>query len=329
MSPAKRRTILYSTAIVLAAGILFAGFGVPFPPDPGTRLQGAVMIAGLGDHDKALEICAIVLDEHPDSVEARVFRATFLAQAERFEEALEAYDDALSHAEKAGLVRSLRADRASVLLHAGRLPEFKRARDKLAAEKTDQYLHLLDGIAARRRGKWDDAEAAFRRALKSAPESFNARSLLVDTLVSRGNEALAARRFEEALEAHVAAQAVDPERVDLALKTAEVHLALEQEVAAVKVLKAVGLNTRGVAPLLCRAANALLQRGQTELALDTLATAHGVDPTSTQALFEKDPVWSKLRATTTLEEIVSKRNVNSNTGLTGSGAGIVSPRQGQ
>jgi len=93
------------------------------------------------------------------------------------------------------------------------------------------------------------------------------------------------------------------------------------------VLKAVGVNHRGVAALLCRAAGALWERGRKERALDVLATSYNADATSTTALFDKDPVWSKLRETTSLKQIVSKRNGNSNTGLTDSGTVIGSSRQ--
>lgn len=327
MSPTKLRTVLYTTGIVLAAGLLFVGFGITIPPDPGTRLHGATLVAALGDFDRALDMCDQVIEEHPDNLEARVYRATFLAQAERYDEALKAYDDALRHNDDEKLGRNLRADRASVLLHAGRTADYRRARDELAAEKVDYVLHLLDGIAALRDQKWHEAEAAFRRALKDDPNDRNALSLLVDVLVSRGTEALAARRFEESLEAYRAAQTFDPKRVDLALKTAEVLLALEQELAAIKVLKAVGVNNRGVAPLLCRAAGALWERGRKERALDVLATSYNADATSTTALFDKDPVWSQLRETTSLKQIVSKRNGNSNTGLTDSGTVIDSSRQ--
>ncbi len=319
MSRAKMRTILYSAGIVLSAGLLFAGFGITIPPDPGTRLHGASLIAALGNFDDALAICDKVLEEHPDNFDARVYRATFLAQAERHEEALKAYDDALRHTDDRKLTRSLRVDRASVLLNAGRESEYKRARDALAAERVDQHVHMLDGIALRRKREWKKAAEAFRRALDLDPENRNARSLLIDVLVAHGGKALSERNFQQSLEAHKAALAADPERVDVALKTAEVHLALEQELEARKVLEAIGLKNRGVTPLLCRAAAGLWQRGEKELALDTLATAYKAAATSTQALFDKDPVWSKLRQTTSLKRIVSERNGQPNTGLTGSG----------
>jgi len=325
MSRAKMRVTLYSATIVLAAGLLFAGFGITIPPDPGTRLHGATLIAALGNFDEAIAICDQVLDEHPKNVEARVYRATFLAQAGRYDDALDAYDDALRHNDDGDLDRSLRADRASVLLHAGRRAEYKRARDKLAAERVDACVHMLDGVAARRSREWEKAADAFRRALDLDPGNRNARSLLVDVLVARGNQALNERGVEQALEAYKAALAADPERVDVALKTAQAHLALGQELDARKVLEAVGVKNRGVAPLLCRAAAGLWQRGEKKAALDTLATAYEADATSTKALFDTDPVWSQLRETTTLGKIVSEQDSPPNTGLTGVGVGIVSP----
>ena len=51
----QRRGILYTTAVLAGAVLLFLGFGVTLPPDLGTRLSGAALLAGAGDYDKALE----------------------------------------------------------------------------------------------------------------------------------------------------------------------------------------------------------------------------------------------------------------------------------
>jgi tetratricopeptide (TPR) repeat protein len=171
MTTARRRIALYAVCLVLGAGLLIAGFGVTVPPDPGVRLSGARLLAGLEDYDRALAVCAQVIEEHPDCVDARVYRATFLAMAERHTEAIAAYDDALAHLEGHGeLRRQLLTDRASVLLAGGRKEEFALARDDLARERVDAGVHLLDGLKARHEGDSDAAAQALRRAVESDPE---------------------------------------------------------------------------------------------------------------------------------------------------------------
>ncbi|MCK6459884.1 MAG: tetratricopeptide repeat protein, partial [Planctomycetes bacterium] len=133
MSKGRRRVFLYATAIAVAGGLLFAGYGITVPPDAGTRLQGAAFLATLGDTERALEVCDQVLREHPDSVDARVFRATFLAAAGRHDDAVLAYEDAIARTEDESGRCDLVLDRASVLLQAGRTKEFEAERQRLAS----------------------------------------------------------------------------------------------------------------------------------------------------------------------------------------------------
>ena len=309
MSDSRRRTILYVSGVLLSAGLLFAGFGITIPPAAGARLSGASLIAGLGDTDKALAICDQVLEEHPGSVAARVYKATFLARAERYDEAVAAYDDALSKVEDdPALARNLRADRASVLLHAGRTDEFRTARDALARERVDAPVHLLDGLSARRDRDFPRAEAAFRRVLDEDPENVAAKSLLVEVLAARGEQAVAEGEFEKARAVYGRAYEVDKQRGDIALKLAEVHLARERPGDAMVLLDTLG-PVRGVAPLAFRAATMLLDGGsRDEQALAALAVAHAADPEGTAALFEKAPEWERSRANGSLAALLESQN---------------------
>lgn len=320
MSETRRRVALYVTGVGVAAALLFAGFGITVPPEAGTRLSGASLVAALGDFDQALAICETVLEEHPDSVDARVYRATFLAKAERYEEALVAYDDALAHAEKSSeLSRNLRADRASVLLSMGRNKEFAAAREELARERLDASVHLLDAVAAIKRKDEAGAEAALRRVLAEDPANASATGMLVVLLRRRGEAALAERDFATSLKALQEARGLAPQDIELGFLAAEVHLALGQEIAAMRVLEEIGLRERGAAPLAFRAATALLERGRKELALEALAAAWKADARAAEALYKKHPAWASHSETTTLEEIVSSRNTPTGARLTAKG----------
>ena len=308
MSETRRRAILYVSGVVLAAGLLFAGFGITIPPDPGARLSGAVLIAGLGDTDEAIATCEKVIEEHPDNVPARVYKATFLAQAERFDEALAAYDDALGHVgDDRGLARKVGADRASVLLHAGRIDEFRSARDALARDGVDAPVHLLDGLAARKDRDLPAAEAAFLRVLAEDPQNDLAKSLLIEVLGMRGEEAVAKGDFAGAQAAYVRARGVAERRGDIALKLAEVHLARERPGDAMVVLDGLG-RLRGVAPLAFRSAGMMLEGGKRTQALAALAVAHAADAKETAALFESAPAWKAARARGSLAVLLESRN---------------------
>ena len=319
MSQGKRRSILYGTCIVLAAGLLFAGFGITVPPDPGARLSGAPLIAQFGDYDGAVAICDKVLEEHPGNVDALVFRATFLAQGGRYDAALEAYDELLERDEfEAGMRRNLRSDRASVLLHAGREDEFKAERDALAKGGMDKFVLMLDGVAARKRGDLMVAAACFRRAVKKDANSNVARSLLIDVLVLEGKKELAAGRFSKARELYTSALDVDPKRMDVALRIVEVEMADGNDDKALRALKAMG-RVRAAAPLAFRIATERLIRVEQEGVRDALRTAYMADRRTTTSLFKKDPAWADLRSKATLRELVSKGDTASGTGLPGKG----------
>lgn len=322
MTPTKRRVILYASCIVAAAGLLFAGFGITIPPDPGARLSGAPILASLGDFDGAIATCDTVLKEHPDNLDARVYKATFLAQAQRFDEALSSYDEALAHTgTNADLRRRLRADRASVLIHAGRLEEFQRERDDLAKQRVDKSIHMLDGMLARKQGDTVKAEQAFRRALDEDADYNPARSLLVDVLATRGEKALAERKFPAAHAAYAAALSLDEARVDIGLKLAEVRIAMGEHEAAAQLLIKIGKKP-GVVPLVFRVATARLETKDVEGALDALAGAYEVDAEVTRTLFKKSPAWEGMRDGKTLEDLVSKQNGSNETRLPDQSRGI-------
>ena len=196
MSHRQRRAVLYGAGMVAAVGMLFRGFRDHVPPDPGVRLNGASLLAGAGQYDQALEICDIVLREHPDNLEARVFRAVFLSMAERYDAAIAAYDDALAHAgDDDEMRRNLIMDRASILLSAGRHEEFRRERARLARDGLGPPVPGA-GLAWRRSEQakdWDAAVQAYRGAHERQPLDQPIKARLWGALVEQGQAALAAR----------------------------------------------------------------------------------------------------------------------------------------
>lgn len=308
MSNRRRRAVLYGAAILAAAGLLFAGYGISVPPDAAVRLNGATLLAGAGQYDKALEICEIVLREHPDSLDARVFKATFLAMAGRDDEALAAYDDALAYVGGDDeMHRDLILDRASVLLRAGRHAEFRLECDRLAQLGRDHRSLLLEGMAAAQACDWDAAVEAYRGAHEARPDDPQITARLWNAVMDQGQAALADRRFEKAQRAFDDAQALFPTARKAHLKAIEVRLAQEDPGDALRRARALPADTPGLAPLLFRAATALLEAGDRSAALEALEAAHEADPPGTRALLDKEPAWDPCRDDADVRRILETR----------------------
>ena len=290
----KRRSVLYGGAIATAAVLLFLGFGLTLPPDLGTRLSGAAMLAGLGSYDEALEVVDQGIKEHPEHIDGYVYRAAILAQAQRFDEAIVAYDRVLEHDAATGSMgRSVRQDRASVLLAMGRTDEFEKARDDLAAGGVDQHVHALDGLAASKREDWPGALRHWEAAYKME-ESAAARSFLFEALMEVGGAAVAAGRFDEARERFDRARQILPDVPTPFLKAAEVRLGEGDAKGALTAIGGCRDGVPGVAPLRVRAATMLLEAGEIEAAWLALESAFGCDPETTATLVEQEPTWKQL-----------------------------------
>jgi tetratricopeptide (TPR) repeat protein len=308
MSSGRRRAVLYGAGILAAAVLLFTGYGISVPPDPGVRLNGATLLAGAGEYDEALKLCDIVLREHPDNLEARVFRATFLSMAGRHDEAVAAYDEALAHVGgDEEMRRDLILDRASSLLAAGRHEEFQRERERLARLGGDHRALVLEGMAAAEASDWDKAVEAYRGAHVRRPQDEPIRARLWNALVEQGQAALAARSFEKAQEAFDAAQPLYPTATKAHLKGIEVRLAVDDPEDALRRCRALGPDTPGIAPLLFRAATALLEAGNRTLALEALQAALEADPGGTRTLLDKEAAWDACRGDSDVVRILETR----------------------
>lgn len=292
MSRTGRRVLLYTAGLVLAAAGVWLKYGYTVAPDPGVRLNGAALIAGLGEYDEALGICEVVLEEHPDNVEARIYKAAFLAAARRFDEALPAYDDALAHVgADSDMQRNLRQDRAGVLLEMGRMNDFRAERAKLASTGMDHRVHVLDGMAALRREDYATAVEAFAQAHELVPDDDQVKARLWQALMARGEAALADRRFDEAKAAFDTACPLFEKATNAHLKAAEVRLATGETEAAATILCDLGSGTPGAAPLLFRVATERLRAGDESGAIDALESAFKADPKAARVLLEKDETW--------------------------------------
>jgi tetratricopeptide (TPR) repeat protein len=280
--------------VLSAAVLLFLGFGITVAPDLGTRLSGAAMLAGLGSHDAALAEVDLALKEHPDELDGYVYRAAILGQAGRLPQALAAYDRALEHPDATGsMERSLRQDRASVLLAMDRMEEFKRVRDELAAGGIDRFVHSLDGLAATKREDWTAAVRHWEDAYR-AEENAGARSQLHGALVQLGNVAVTAGRFEDAIKHFDRALKLVPGVNQPFLKAAEARLAAADAAGALATIARCRDGSPGVAPLRVRAATMLLEAGETDAAWTALEAAFRCDHAATAALVDAEPVWKDL-----------------------------------
>ncbi len=300
MSSTTRRVLLYSLGSAIVAVALYLGYGYKPAPDPSVRLNGAAMLGGMGQYEQAIAICDQVIEEHSDNLEARIYKATFLAADKRLGQALAAYDDALDHVvDDESMRRNLIQDRAGVLLSLGRLDEFRSARQTLAAAGEDYRVHVLDGLAAKRAGDLDGAVEAYSLAVSNKPDDEQLgeqlRARLWHALMEQGDAAVAKRDFETARLSYDRACPLFETAFKAHLKAAEVRLALDEPGPALAVLGTVAPKTPGLAPLAFRAATTLLERDKTDAAVEALALAIRADRAGTRTLFDKTPAWSPLR----------------------------------
>jgi len=311
--------VLYGAGTLVAAALLFAGFGVTVAPDPATRLNGAALHAEAGQYDEALGVVALVLREHPGNLDALIYRATILGMARRFDEALAAFDEALGGAgDDREMTRNLRQDRAALLLEAGRMEEFRAARAKLLADGDESRACVLDGLEASKQGDPAAAARAYARALDAAPGDQHLRARLWNARMDEGKAALAQRRFEEAKAAFDSARELFPQVAAAHLRAAETRLALDDAPGAVEVLRVLSPRTPGIAPLVFRAATALLERGGTTAAIEALDGAYRSDPAAVKSLFETERAWDAVRESAPVQAVFAEVERNSGSGLTGS-----------
>jgi tetratricopeptide (TPR) repeat protein len=291
---AKRRGALYGGAVGAGALLLFLGFGFTLPPDMGTRLSGAAMLSGLGAHDDALAEVDRAIEENPDALEPLVYRAAILSKGERYDEALSAYDRALGHAEATGtLRRGLQQDRASILLALGRMEEFQKVRDELAADGVDKHVHALDAIAAIRRDDWEAAAGFWEKAYR-ADENAGTRQHYYSTLVTLGRHAIKEREFEAARGWFDKARELVPQINQPYLESAQAALAENDPEGAMTAMESCPDGTPGVTPLRVRAATMLLESGKSEAAWKALGDAFRCDGDAAAALVEVEPAWKDL-----------------------------------
>ncbi len=317
MPQAHRRAVLYGAGTLVAAALLFAGFGITVAPDAATRLNGAALHAEAGQYDLALEIVALVLREHPGDLDARIYRATILGMARRYDEALAAFDDALGGAgDDRELARNLRQDRAALLLEAGRLDEFRAARAALSADGGDFRVSVLDGLEASKQGDPAAAARAYARALEGSPGDPHIRARLWNARMDEGKAALAQRRFAEAKAAFDGARDLFPQVPAAHLRAAETLLALDDAPGAVEILRVLSPRTPGIAPLVFRAATALLERGATDAAIEALEGAYASDPAAVKSLFETERAWDVQRGNAAVQAVFAEVERNSGGGLT-------------
>jgi tetratricopeptide (TPR) repeat protein len=326
VSRTRRRALLYSVAVLAGAALLFAGYGITVPPDTATQLHGAAFLAGLGQTDQALEACDKVLREEPGSLDARVYRATFLSMAGRQDEALLAFEDAIAHASDKDVKCDLILDRASILLQAGRTQEFEAERQRLATLGAGYRLDLCEGLKAEKEGAWGAAVDAYGRAAKARPGDEQVTGRLHVALLEQGREALAAGRFDDARRSIDRAVELLPRAQEARLRAAEVRLVTGDLDGAIAQLREAGPKARGAAPLIFRAATALLRDRRREEALDALAAALQCDRAVTEPLLRNEALWRDEIGKPDVQELLETERRSTPPSLTG-GGGVIDDRR--
>jgi len=121
----------------------------------------------------------------------------------------------------------------AVLLQQGRLAEAERSlRSQIARAPQDARALLLLGVVLDNEKKFDEAEAFYRRATKSAPEA-------APVWNNFGNHWLARGRPEEACTAFTRVLAIDPNHANAHLQLARISLDQGNAAQAVTHLRAV------------------------------------------------------------------------------------------
>lgn len=160
-----------------------------FPAHPGALQYLGVIESQKGNHAKALELLDRSIASNPRSAAVHYNRANILRDANRLEDALRGYDNAL--AVDAKHVGSL-VNRAAVLRrlerHADALASYDRA---IAVRPAEANAHHGRGITLSELGRHDEAVGAFDRAVAIAPGK-------PELLISRGHALRSAGRHADA-----------------------------------------------------------------------------------------------------------------------------------
>ena len=113
--------------------------------------------------------------------------------------------------------------------------------------------------------------------------------------MARGNESVAAGKFEDAQHDFDAASVLFAKAEQAQLKAAEIRLVRGDLDGAIKILGGIQRSQPGIAPLLFRLATALLEKERQDDALEVLQVAFEVDQNGTIARFRQENAWDAYR----------------------------------
>jgi len=169
------------------------------PRDETNYLDLMMLCLELQNWDLSLEISDVALQNIPNSYKVRLQRGAVFAMKGRLEDAETEFLAATKAAPTVGLPY---VTLALARMEMGKLAEATQLlRERRALNSKDYFVNWILADALIRDGSTDEKEAAdaLEDALRVRPDAVQARKLLAELLVKRGDLARAAREFETVL----------------------------------------------------------------------------------------------------------------------------------
>ena len=251
------------------------------PPDEVLQVNLAVAYLNNGDTEDALKTVSAIVKEHPDYAQAQFNLGAVLSRQDRFNEAAQAFKEAMR------LDPSNDVTRLTYVKTLEVLAQFETAapiiRDYLRRHPHDFDALYYTGVIEKGLGNNAEAEKTLREAVAIKPDNFDARYNLGFTLAHLGRPAEAKLQLEAALR-------LSPDSIKARFQLGTVLRALGQkdeaahELNAVQEAKQTGMKQTSAA-VKASQANEDLQSGDPQKAIALYREAIAEDPTDAKMYY--------------------------------------------
>jgi tetratricopeptide (TPR) repeat protein len=225
-----KRLILYSTALLLLAGLAYGGFIYQAEPDVATLVSSAEILAQTGGFDQAMVNARRALEQEPDHRYAHIILAYCLGQVGEFGGSVAHYRRAVELSDpKEGKTDSLRLYLGEMLIRAGDPAGAARLAEGVLGSGENRGARFVLAAARIAEDRPDLAALQYLRCAELAPEDPDPLILQAALLETQG-------RLPEALVCLDQALGLAPEDPAVLLPRARVLAGLGQDEAAVEAL---------------------------------------------------------------------------------------------